>query len=1237
MKKFTFIFLLTCYALTFSLRAQVISENFDASSNIPENWESIVYSTSTYSEIKTSTSPKYSAPNSIYLYASYSDPTAYMILASPVADFSQSSSHKLSAYVYGSVGDKIAIGTISDYTDTATYIPIDTLEITTGYKFNYFEKYISPAETNTRVAFRRVKGNVYIDDIIVDPVLPYNVKIETLNKQDAILSGTSFDYLFLIKNTGTNNANYSFSVNAELEYKIYDKDGVTEISSMKIDALSNDTIIVKINSSIIQEGIKQESFILNTQIAENTSIEESLEVNFTTYFPYLEIEEGFETTATTTTSALPFAWEIKGDESKVILYNVSSNAHSGSGYVQIKAVTGEENMIISPAILACDGDYKFTAWLKGSDPIEVGTVTDLNDWTTYKAISNLQGKFDYTKVEVICPKFDKDSYLVIKFVGTGNYSKVLIDDISLEKYEDYSVDLKSINNNQSGYIASQILYPLNIINNGKLDAKYDISVDCIWDYKILSKDLLTEITDINISVDALDTVYVQMEIPENGILDNQTDHAKVKVTCHDNVSNFEEIELNTTAYFYYSYLNEGFEESNSIPVNWKYYAHEAKYCSVKVKTGSSYAYEGQNGISMYQSSSAEYSINLISPIFNASDNNYSISFNAKVTSGEINLKLGTITDPNDTTTFELISNVSLTTDYTLFAFDNVTLTEAKAFAIIHGTASKTVNIDNVVVKQNKTVVTFDPLDGTEFENSKPDMFVYFSKPVLYIDSTELIQNNIAEVIELRKGSESGEVININTVIGDNKQSLKIAPTVNLIPDSYYLILNKKLIDFDGDTINSDKISFKILDLVAPEFTEGFPIVENITKDAFDLKVNSNEDGNAYYILLAKGSVAPDYQQVKAGVDYNSETVIVAGNKNILGNTTEILLVEGLDENTEYDLYVTIEDNSGNTQENIVKLDVKTLDVTAPEFAEGFPIIENITKDAFDLKVNSNEDGNAYYILVARGSVAPDYQQVKAGVDYNSETVIVAGNKNILGNTTEILLVEGLDENTEYDLYVTVEDNSGNTQENVVKLDIKTLDVTAPEFAQDYPQAKNIKETAFDLFVKSNEAGIVYYILIANDAMAPTATEIKNAVNYSVVDIVESGNIGSKTEEEAFVIISGLVHNTEYDLYLTIEDSDGNLQEIISKVDVKTIMSTSIEEFDLNFTVAPNPAKDFININSSEIIKNYTLLNAIGNVVLKNSVKERSVQINVSGLNKGLYFLIVKTNLNKESVKRIVIE
>ncbi|MBI9054287.1 MAG: T9SS type A sorting domain-containing protein [Bacteroidales bacterium] len=1233
MKKFTFIFLLTCYALTFSLKAQVISENFDGSSSIPENWESIVYSTSTYSEIKTSTSNKNSEPNSLYLYASYSDPTAYMILASPVADFSQSSSHKLSAYVYGSVGDKIAIGTISDYTDTSTYIPIDTLEITVGYKFNYFEKYISPAETNTRVAFRRVKGNVYIDDITVDPVLPYNVKIETLNKQDAILSGTGFDYLFLIKNTGTNIANFSFSVDSELTYKILDKDGITEISTKEIAALTNDTIIIKVTSSSIQDGIKQEDFTLKTHIVESTTSEASIEVNFTTYSPYIEIEDGFES------QSLPFAWSVSGDKSKVKFFESDYYSHTGTCYTQISAGTTEiPNMLISPALKGYDGDYKISAWINGTEDLEIGIITDLNDWSTYKALSTVTGgNRVYEKIELICKDFNNNAHVVFKFVGINSYSKTLIDDVDFERYEDYSLDLKTENTNQSGYVGGQVLYPIYILNNGTLDEKYDISVDSEWNYKILSKDLLTEITEINVSVDVLDTVYVQMEIPENGILDNQIDYAKVKVACHDNVANFEETELSTTAYFYYSYLNEGFENSTLIPANWKYYAHEAKYSSVKVKTGSSYAYEGQNGISMYQSSSAEYPLCLISPIFNASDNNYSISFNAKVTSGEIDLKFGTITDPNDTTTFELITNVSLTTDYTLFAFDNVTLTEAKAFAIIHGTASKTINIDNVVVKQNKTVVTFDPLDGTEFENSKPDMFVYFSKPVLYIDSTELAQNNITDVLELRKGSESGEVININTVISDNKQSLKIAPTVNLIPDSYYLILNKKLIDFDGDTINSDKISFQILDLVAPEFTEGFPIVENITKDAFDLKVNSNEDGKSYYILVAKGSVAPDYQQVKAGVDYNSETVIVAGNKNILGNTTEILLVEGLDENTEYDLYVTVEDNSGNTQENVVKLDVKTLDVTAPEFVEGFPIVENITKDAFDLKVNSNEDGKSYYILLADGSDAPDYMQVKAGVDYNSETVIVAGNKNILGNTTEIIQVEGLDENTEYDLYVTVEDNNGNTQENVVKLDVKIPDVTAPEFAQDYPQAKNIKETAFDLFVKSNEAGIAYYILIANDAMTPTATEIKNAVNYSVVDIVESGNIDSKTEEEAFVIISGLVHNTEYDLYLTIEDSEGNLQEIISKVDVKTIMSTSIEEFDLNFTVAPNPAKDFININSSEIIKNYTLLNAIGNVVLKNSVKERSVQINVSGLNKGLYFLIVKTNLNKESVKRIVIE
>lgn len=72
--------------------------------------------------------------------------------------------------------------------------------------------------------------------------------------------------------------------------------------------------------------------------------------------------------------------------------------------------------------------------------------------------------------------------------------------------------------------------------------------------------------------------------------------------------------------------------------------------------------------------------------------------------------------------------------------------------------------------------------------------------------------------------------------------------------------------------------------------------------------------------------------------------------------------------------------------------------------------------------------------------------------------------------------------------------------------------------------------------------------------------------------------------------------------------------------------TNVEEVvPVNLQVYPNPARDVLNIVSSELIQEVRLINMLGQTIHTSTVESANVQLNVSGFDRGIYFIQIRTD------------
>lgn len=227
------------------------------------------------------------------------------------------------------------------------------------------------------------------------------------------------------------------------------------------------------------------------------------------------------------------------------------------------------------------------------------------------------------------------------------------------------------------------------------------------------------------------------------------------------------------------------------------------------------------------------------------------------------------------------------------------------------------------------VATFNPANASVTADPTTNIVVTFDKAVLNTDASVIADPT--SLITFKATDAAGADIAFTASINAAKTEITINPTPVLGYATTYYVAIAPVEDVVGkeSVLQSATFTTRIQDVVAPTWTAAYPKVGAIANSDFNLLVNLNEIGKAYYVVLPNGGAMPTAAQVKAGQDGASVAALKSGSINVPTAVTEFSAnISGLAAGTAYDVYVVAEDVE--LTPNIQAVAVEVADVTTSD-------------------------------------------------------------------------------------------------------------------------------------------------------------------------------------------------------------------------------------------------------------------------------------------------------------------
>ena len=204
----------------------------------------------------------------------------------------------------------------------------------------------------------------------------------------------------------------------------------------------------------------------------------------------------------------------------------------------------------------------------------------------------------------------------------------------------------------------------------------------------------------------------------------------------------------------------------------------------------------------------------------------------------------------------------------------------------------------------------------------------------------------------------------------------------------------------------------------------------------------------------------------------------------------------------------------------------------------------------DFLLLANPDGsnamnnNVHVILKDTDGVVID--EVKLG---GQAAEAPSGNANSPGNEAVFRSPNGMDADNDEEDFI----------QGPASMSSTNPDLKSPVFENGSPLASEIGSTSLTLTVDLNEAATIYYIVLEEGQTAPSSAQVKAGLaNDNSAPIIAGSRVVSSGEFLDHFSVTGLNETTAYDIYLTAEDGNGNLQENAAKINLRTASLPSLE-------------------------------------------------------------------------------
>ncbi|NEN24293.1 T9SS type A sorting domain-containing protein [Cryomorpha ignava] len=358
-------------------------------------------------------------------------------------------------------------------------------------------------------------------------------------------------------------------------------------------------------------------------------------------------------------------------------------------------------------------------------------------------------------------------------------------------------------------------------------------------------------------------------------------------------------------------------------------------------------------------------------------------------------------------------------------------------------------------------------------------------------TNQIVNTSGFEYITGTSGAGSGQIISTGTLSADGRV-LEVENTYT-IASSCFITIKTKITNIGSVSAPNLRYWIGTRDDYVGGIDEPLKERGNLEGGNFALIANATDQAKAIRIKTAQEGV------LFFSTSDRTQTIInnCCSWDNVLYQNPSSAPISVTNDGS-YGIYVRMNDLAPEESDEFIwyyaAANLTDLDALISQVAVAAGGLGNVTCNSAVYEAQSNVQGTGYLMTVPDGAVAPDAEQIKAGVAYGGVTPISALSQAMTTDSTYVFSISGLLPNTTYKTYFVLEDT------NAVFMNVTNADITTagnPEITFTVTDA-NCINSSDGVLTASATNGTAPFVFHWTDGPADATYSNLNAGDYEVL-------------------------------------------------------------------------------------------------------------------------------------------